>query len=165
MSNIPEDLYDGDTQKGKFLAFNLGEEIYALEIQYVTEIVGIQKIASLPEVPDYIKGIINLRGKVIPVIDVRTKFKKATIKYTDRTCIIVINIEELSVGLIVDNVAEVMNISDENIVPPPDQRIGIQNNYIHGIGKMDENVVLILSCKRLFNEIETNIVNLIYKEA
>ena len=130
-----------DTQHGRFLTFALGEEDYGIEIRFVTEIIGMQQITKIPEVPEYIKGIINLRGKITPLIDVRLKFKKEPINYTDRTCIIVIDTGELSIGLIVDNVAEVMNINDEDIVPPPDVRTGIQNRYIQGVGKVDSKVL------------------------
>lgn len=148
-----------DTQHGRFLTFTLGNEFYGIEIRYVTEIIGIQPVTKLPEVPDYIQGIINLRGKIIPVIDVRAKFKKEAVEYDDRTCIIVIETSELSAGLIVDNVAEVIAIDDENVVPPPDNRSGAQNRYISGIGKVGNEVKLLLDCEKLFLEEETNILN------
>jgi purine-binding chemotaxis protein CheW len=147
-----------DTQHGRFLTFALGEEVFGIEIRYVKEIIGMQPITRLPEVPDYIKGIINLRGKIIPVIDVRLKFKKEAVEYNDRTCIIVIETSDMSVGLIVDNVAEVIAIDDENIVPPPDARAGIQNRYINGIGKVGSEVKLLLDCERLFHEEEMQII-------
>ena len=150
-------LDEADTQHGKFLTFLLEKEAFGIEIRYVTEIVGIQKINDLPESPDYVKGIINLRGKVIPVIDMRLRFKKESASYTDRTCIIVVDIFDMSVGLIVDQVDEVVAISDESIVAPPDFRTGFQNRYIKGIGKAGDNIRLLLDCERLFRneEIET----------
>jgi purine-binding chemotaxis protein CheW len=138
-----------DTQHGRYLTFNLGEEVFGLEIRYVTEIIGMQPITKIPEVASYIKGIINLRGKIIPVIDMRLKFGKEAAEYNDRTCIIVIDTQELVVGLIVDKVSEVMTIEDENVVPPPDQKSGIRNRYIQGIGKVDGNVKLLLDCRTL----------------
>ena len=148
-----------DTQHGRFLMFALGEEVFGLEISYVTEIIGMQPISGLPETPDYIKGIVNLRGKIIPVIDVRLKFKKPSIDYTDRTCIIVIDTGAFSVGLIVDSVAEVMTLEDGKIVPPPDARTGIQNRYIKGIGKTESHVALLLDCEKLFSEEESEVIN------
>lgn len=109
-----------------------------------------QIISDIPESPDYVKGIINLRGKIIPVIDMRLKFKKSSNGYTDRTCIVVIEIQDLTVGLIVDNVDEVVMIPDASIVPPPSYRTGFQNRYIKGIGKVNEAVILLLNCERLF---------------
>jgi len=143
-----------DTQKNKFLTFAVGNEVYGIEIKFVTEIIGIQQITQIPEVPNYVKGIINLRGKIIPVIDVRLKFKKEPIEYSDRTCIIVIDIQTLSVGFIVDNVSEVLVIPEENIVPPPENKTGFSNRYIKGIGKVGNDVKLILECEKLLSEDE-----------
>lgn len=143
-----------DTQKGKFLTFALGQEFYGIEIKFVTEIIGIQPITAVPEVPDYVKGIINLRGKIIPVVDVRLKFRKPEVAYNDRTCIIVIDVKNLSVGLIVDNVAEVLAIPEEGIVPPPDTKTGFHNRYIKGIGKVGNEVKLLLDCEKLLTEDE-----------
>jgi purine-binding chemotaxis protein CheW len=147
-----------DTQKGKFLTFALGKEDYGIEISYVTEIIGIQSITEVPELPDYVKGIVNLRGKIIPVIDVRLRFKKPRADYNDRTCIIVIDIRELSVGLIVDTVAEVMAIAEHDIVPPPDGKTGFHNRYIKGIGKVGSEVKLLLDCERLLSDDEIDII-------
>ena len=147
-----------DTQKGKYLTLNLGKEVFGIEIRYVTEIIGIQPISEVPEVPDFVKGIINLRGKIIPLIDVRLKFKKDAMDYNDRTCIIVIDIDNTSIGLIVDQVAEVLNIEEDMIVPPPDYRTGFQNRYIKSIGRVGEEVKLILDCDKLLNDDELEIM-------
>lgn len=146
-----------DTQKGKFLTFALGREDYGIEINYVTEIIGIQSITEIPELPNYVKGIINLRGKIIPVIDVRLRFKKPMAEYNDRTCIIVIDIRDVSVGLIVDTVAEVLSIAEQDIVPPPDGKTGFNSRYIKGIGKVGNEVKLLLDCDKLLadDEIES----------
>ncbi len=144
-----------DTQHGRYLTFNLCEEVFGLEIRYVTEIIGMQPITKIPEVAEYIKGIINLRGKIIPVIDMRLKFGKEPIEYDDRTCIVVVDTQEMIVGLIVDKVSEVITIDDENIVPPPSQKSGIRNRYIQGIGKIEDNVKILLDCNKLFDEEET----------
>ena len=143
-----------DTQKGKYLTFLLDKEVYAIEIRFVTEIIGIQPITQVPGLPDYIKGIINLRGKIIPVMDVRLRFKKKPVDYNDRTCIIVIDIENISIGLIVDNVSEVLSISDENIVSPPEMNRGYENNYIKAIGKVENDVKLIVDCMELLSDME-----------
>ena len=140
-----------DTQKGKYLTFSLGKEVYGIEIKYVVEIIGIQAITEVPELPNFVKGIINLRGKIIPVIDVRLRFKKEPKDYNDRTCIIVVDIDEISVGLIVDTVAEVLAINEQEIVPPPELSKGGQNKYIKGIGKVSGEVKLILDCEKLLS--------------
>ena len=148
-----------DTQHGRYLTFNVGEEVFGIEIEYVTEIISMQPITKIPQIVDYIKGIINLRGKIIPVIDIRLKFKKDSIAYDDRTCIIVIDTQDIIVGLIVDKVSEVMTIDDEDIAPPPSNKTGIRNRYIKGIGKIDGEVKLLLDCKMLFDEDETQSIS------
>ncbi len=142
-----------DTQKDRFLTFQIGNEVYGIEIKCVTEIIGIQPITEVPELPDYIRGIINLRGKIIPVMDVRLRFKKEEVEYNDRTCVIVVDIGGVSIGLIVDNVSEVLTIPEEEIVAPPDVKSG-GNRYIKGIGKVENQVKLLLDCDRLLNEQE-----------
>ncbi|RFZ80567.1 chemotaxis protein CheW [Lacrimispora amygdalina] len=151
--SIIQELIDQeeDTQKGRFLTFTLGSECYGIEIQYVSEIIGIQPITEMPEHPEYVRGIINLRGKIIPVMDVRIRFKKQSIEYNDRTCIIVIIIDDVSIGLIVDSVAEVLTIPDHDIVSPPDIS-GVSNKYIQGIGKVGNEVKMLLNCDKLLNE-------------
>ena len=146
-----------DTQKGKFLTFCMGNDFYGIEIKYVTEIIGLQPITEIPEMSEYIKGIINLRGKIIPVMDVRLRFRKPFREYNDRTCIVVIDIREVSIGLIVDSVSEVIAIPDEEIVAPPNvAKEG--NKYIKGIGKVGSNVKLLLDSDKLLNE--TDLENL-----
>lgn len=143
-----------DTQKDKFLTFSLGKEFYGIEIRHVTEIIGIQAITEVPELPEYIKGIINLRGKIIPVMDIRLRFKKIFREYNDRTCVIVIDIRDISIGLIVDSVSEVLSILPEDIVNPPDVGKGLSNRYIKGVGKVGNDVKLILDCNKLLEEKE-----------
>lgn len=142
-----------DTQKGRFLTFQIGKEVYGIEIRYVTEIIGIQPITQVPELADYMKGIINLRGKIIPVMDVRLRFRKESEEYNDRTCVVVIDIGVISIGLIVDHVSEVLTIPDEEIVAPPDIKNG-GNHFIKGIGKVGNDVKLLLDCEKLINEEE-----------
>lgn len=142
-----------DTQKDKFLTFTLGNESYGIEIKHVTEIIGIQPVTEVPELPEYIKGIINLRGKIIPVMDVRLRFKKPYREYNDRTCVIVIDIKDVSIGLIVDSVSEVLSIPGTEIVAPPEvSKSG--NKYIKGIGKVGSEVKLLLDCDKLLGEEE-----------
>ncbi len=143
-----------DTQKGRYLTFSLGNEAYGVEIRYVTEIIGIQAITELPELAEYIRGIINLRGKIIPVIDVRLRFKKEFREYNERTCIIVVDIEQLSIGIIVDIVTEVLTIEEQDIVEPPSIGNELQNRYIKNIGKVGNDVKLILDCDKLFAQHE-----------
>jgi purine-binding chemotaxis protein CheW len=139
---------DEDTLKGKYLIFSMGNELYGMEIRYITEIIGIQPITEVPEMPGYVKGITNLRGKIIPVMDARLRFKKEVREYDDRTCIIVIDTDDISIGLIVDSVSEVIAMQEEDIAPPPDINKG-GHKYIKGIGKAGGSVKLLLDCHRL----------------
>lgn len=148
-----------DTQKGRYLTFSLCKESYGIEIKYVTEIIGIQAITEIPELPEYIKGIINLRGKIIPVMDIRLRFKKEPKEYNDRTCIIVIDIKDISIGLIVDTVSEVLTIEEQDIVEPPKMNKGFNNRYIKNIGKVGNDVKLLLDCDRLLTEDELDSIN------
>lgn len=161
MSEVMEEQLEmeEDTQKGRFLTFALGKETYGIEIKHVTEIVGIQEITQLPELSDYIKGIINLRGKIIPVMDVRLRFKKEYREYNERTCIIVIDIQGLSIGLIVDSVAEVLSIEEKNIVEPPQINHGYSKKYIKNIGKVGSDVILLLDSEKLISEEELRDIN------
>lgn len=148
-------LEEEDTQKGRFLTFFTGNETYGIEIRHVIEIIGIQIITELPELPQYLRGIINLRGKIIPVMDIRLRFKKEFQEYNDRTCIIVIEINEIDIGLIVDSVAEVVTIQEQDIEEPPVLQ-GQSNRYIKNIGKVGNDVKLLLNCEKLFTENEMN---------
>lgn len=154
------DPYERDTQKGKYMTFKSGKEFFGLEIQYVIEIIQLQTITAIPETEDYIKGLINLRGKVIPVVDVRLRFKQPPFEYNDRTCIIVINVKSMMVGLIVEQIAEVVEIREENILPPPTfGRVDkIQNKYVYGIGKVGDSVKLLLDPDKLLNDEDLSVV-------
>ena len=142
-----------DTQAGKFLTFKVAKEEFGIEIRYVLDINGMQGITVLPDVPDYIKGVINLRGKVTPVLDVRLRFGLKERPYDERTCIIVVHLNDVSVGLIVDRVSEVLDIPDSEIEPPPKIRKGSGSRFIQGLGKVDDSVKILLDVhKLLFDE-------------
>lgn len=152
--------HEHDTQRGKYMTFKSGNEYFGLEIQYVNEIIQLQAITAIPETEDYIKGLINLRGKVIPVVDVRLRFKQEPFEYNDRTCIIVINIKSMMVGLIVEKIAEVVEIKEDNILPPPSVGRGdkAQNKYVYGIGKVGDSVKLLLDPDKLLNDEDLSVV-------
>lgn len=145
-------FYEEDTQKGKYLTFALGVEHYAIEIRHVVDIIGIQEITEVPHQPDYVMGVINLRGKIIPTMDVRKRFNKEVIDYNDRTCIIVVELNAISVGLIVDTVLEVLAIPDDQIAEPPAFNSDFKNKFILGIGKIQNQIVILLDCNKLLNE-------------
>ena len=138
-----------DLQESKYLTFNLGDEEYGIEISNVTEIIGIQKITDLPETPQYVKGVINLRGKVIPLVDVRLRFQLEEKEYNDRTCIVVVNIQDMAVGLIVDTVCEVLDIQKSRIDSTPTVNNKPGNRYIHGLGMVGDDVKILLDTEKL----------------
>lgn len=150
-----------DTQKGKYVTFKSGNEYFGLKIQYVNEIIVFQEITAIPESEDYIKGLINLRGKIIPVIDVRLRFKQEPFEYNDRTCIIVINVKDTVVGLIVEKIAEVVEIQEENILPSPSlgHADKSQNQYVYGIGKVGDAVKLLLDPDKLIKDEDLSVVD------
>lgn len=146
-------LDNEDTQKDKYLTFHLAGEDYGIEILYVIEIIGIQNITDVPDMPSFIRGVINLRGKVIPVMDIRARFDLPDREYDDRTCIIVVNIDGTEVGLVVDEVSEVADIPSSNVEPPPRTGKSAGGQYIQGMGKIDKAVKILLDVhKLLFNE-------------
>lgn len=149
-----EELLEEDTQKGKFMTFQTGKEFFGISISYVNEIIVMQPITAIPEVEDYIKGLINLRGKIIPVIDVRIRFRMEPLEYTDRTCIIVINVKSTVVGLIVEKIAEVDTIPEEDIVPPPSlgHKENEHNKYVYGLAKTGDSVKLLLDPEKLIRD-------------
>jgi purine-binding chemotaxis protein CheW len=151
MENVIDNtiVTEEDTQKDRYLTFSICNESYGIEIKYVTEIIGIQAITEIPELPEYVKGIINLRGKIIPVVDVRLRFKKQPNVYNDRTCVIVVDINDIFVGLIVDSVSEVLTIQEQDIVEPPQVNKGFSNRYIKKIGKIGNETKLLLDCEKL----------------
>jgi len=129
---------------GKFLTFNLAKETYGLEILKVREIIGLMDITAVPRTPGYVKGVINLRGKVIPVIDLRLKFKMPEAEHTDETCIIVVNVGNVEVGILVDKVSEVIEIQGQNIEDAPSFGSEVDTNFILGMGKTNDTVTILL---------------------
>ncbi|MCK5340709.1 MAG: purine-binding chemotaxis protein CheW [Desulfobulbaceae bacterium] len=153
---LDDDLYDEDedTQKDKYLTFHLAGEDYGIEIYYVTEIIGIQKITDVPDMPDFVRGVINLRGKVIPVMDVRTRFGLEFREYDERTCIVVVDINNTAVGLVVDEVSEVVDIPESQVEPPPKTGKGTSSRFLKGMGKMDDEVKILLDVNRILYDEE-----------
>jgi len=149
--DLDDDLYDDDedTQKDKFLTFHIAGEDYGIEIAHVLEIIGIQKITEVPDMPAFVKGVINLRGNVIPVMDVRLRFKLEERTYDERTCIIVIEVNETSVGLVVDQVNEVANIPENQIEPIPQTGKSTSSRFIQGMGKINDEVKILLRVEQL----------------
>ncbi len=157
-----EVLAGQNAQAGLYLTFELATETYGLEILKVQEIIGIMKVTSIPRTPDFVRGVINLRGKVIPVIDLRLKFGMESIENTDRTCIIVVQVscggEDITMGICVDEVAEVMDISTGQVEPPPSFGTSLDAQFIMGMGKVGDNVIMLLDVDKVLSSLELNIV-------
>ena len=139
-----------------YLTFPVGTELYGVSITVVTEIVGLQRIMSVPDVPHYIKGVINLRGKVIPLMDVRLRFGIPEKEYDDRTVVIVLQVNDAPVGLIVDGVNEVLDIPDDQIDRAHSFSNSEGRSLVKGLGRMDERVAILLDVSRLVEEEDIN---------
>ncbi len=140
---------------GKYLTFKLADESYGIGILKVKEIIGMMAITTVPRTPDFVKGVINLRGKVIPIVDLRLKFSMGTIPYDDRTCIIVVEIDSESgtilIGIVVDSVSEVMNISENEIEDTPAFGTNLNTDYILGIAKTEDGVKILLNIDKVLS--------------
>ena len=145
-----------EARAGKFLTFHLAEEVFGIEILKVQEIIGIMKVTRVPSTLHFIRGVINLRGKVIPVVDLRLKFGMEAREDSEKTCIIVVQLADSagngrSMGVIVDEVYEVLDIKEEQIDAPLSFGAGVDNDFIPGLGKVGEKVVIILDIDRALN--------------
>lgn len=143
-----------DIVEEKLLTFSLGSEGYGVSILKVKEIIGMMHITPVPRTPEFVKGVINLRGKIIPVMDLRAKFNMEEKEYNERTCIIVVevnlnNVQRL-LGVVVDMVSEVVSITSEEIEPPPQYGTKLDHNFILGIGKIKDRVVIIIDIDEIF---------------
>ncbi len=151
-SNLVPMEQEEDTMHGKYLVFDLDHQEFAIPIAHVIDIINLQPITRVPNCPDYVKGITNLRGKVCPIIDVRMRFGKEPVEYHDRTCIIVVEEQEAPVGMIIDSVSEVITLDDENISPPPKFSTSAEARFIQGVGRSDTGVKLILDYQAVLGE-------------
>ncbi|PJZ67566.1 purine-binding chemotaxis protein CheW [Leptospira wolffii] len=150
---------DEDTLENKYLVFSLSDREYGIEIKYIIEIIGMQPITEVPDMPAFIKGVINLRGKVVPLIDVRLRFHMDEIPYTEKTCVIILNIEGENLGLIVDTVREVVAIPVENTEPAPKMGDGEANRFIALFGKVADSVKILLDVRKLLRYDELEVIH------
>jgi purine-binding chemotaxis protein CheW len=144
-----------DAMEGKYLTFRVGHDRYGIAIRYVTEIVGVQKIIEVPELPDYMLGIISLRGQVIPVMDARMRFHHESTVFDERTCIIIIDLEGLVIGLIVDRVDEVVQLKDQQL-ESADTISRLGNKFVESIGKLGDQIILIVNPERIMSDKQLN---------
>jgi len=145
-------------EPGKYLTFHLAGEFYGMGILKVQEIIGIMAVTHVPKMPKFVRGVINLRGQVIPVVELRSKFDLPHADDTEKTCIIVVQVGQGStlatIGLIVDEVAEVVNLQANQLEPTPTFGADVDTKFIQGIGKMNDRVIMLLDIERILNDCE-----------
>ena len=146
---IEELLFAG----GKYLSFFLGEEEYAIEILKVQEIIGLMPITPVPKMPPYVRGVLNLRGKIIPVMDLRTRFNLDRVEDTDETCIIVVQEDKYQMGVVVDKVSEVADIQGSQIEEVPSYGSADNSEFLSGIGKTEDSVKMIVDVHKVVFEL------------
>ena len=147
-------------ESNSYLSFKIGTELFGASVKNIISILEMAKITRVPQAPDYMKGVINLRGSVLPVIDTRIKFGISNLEITDNTCILVMQVllksESLLLGAIVDSVQEVLELSEEDIQPPPSIGTGYQTDIISGMAKKADEFIMLLDINKLFAE-ETSV--------
>ncbi|MFO0775889.1 MAG: chemotaxis protein CheW [Nitrospiraceae bacterium] len=149
--DIPQEV-GVSTDDNQYLTFTLGEELYGVDILKVQEIKGYTAVTRIPNTPQYIKGVLNLRGTIVPIVDLRCRFKMDETKYTMFTVIVVVVVREKVVGLIVDSVSDVLNIDKDHIQDPPEFGHTIDVSFLNGIGKSGDKLVAILNIEQLFED-------------
>jgi purine-binding chemotaxis protein CheW len=158
MANFTDDLLEQDSLKDKYLTFWTDGQIYGMSIAVVVQIIQMVEITPVPDFPSYARGVINLRGNIIPVIDMRLRLGKNEVTYDERTSIIVTNIDESNVGFIVDDVDEVTDIAAENIVEPPRFASENASSLLTGIGKDGKRIILLLDTARIISSEELQMI-------
>lgn len=142
----------------QLVSFNIGEEEFGIDILRVQEINRLTEITKVPKAPDFVDGVINLRGKIIPIIDLRKRFDLATKEYGKDTRIVVVDIQGKIMGLVVDAVSEVLRIPTSTIEPPPSIVAGVDAEYIQGVGKLEDRLLILLDLNRIFTKAESNLL-------
>ena len=149
-------------ENNQYLTFNLDGEVFAVGVNKVREVLDFSEVTRIPQTPTYMRGVINLRGSVIPVIDMRSKFGMAAVAETVNTCIIIVEVvmdnETTVLGALVDSVQEVLDIEADQIEPPPRLGTRMDSDFLHGMGKIDEKFIMILNIDKVFSSAELTLV-------
>jgi len=146
---LMEESNSADTTKNMYLAFVIENEQFAVDVGHIKEIIGVVPITLIPRTEEYIKGIINLRGDIVPVIDVRSRFRKPEIPYNQLTCIVVVFYQDYILGLIVDSILGVYIIEEDKIASPPSAKLSYSNQFVKNIGRADDGIKLLLDLEKL----------------
>lgn len=151
---------DGELSNGReFLTFTLGSEEYGVDILKVREIRGYDTVTRIPNTPDFIKGVINLRGTIVPVVDMRVKFRLGSAEFNEFTVMIILNIGGRVVGMVVDSVSDVMMLSDEQIQPPPDLGGVLETRFVQGLGTVDDRMLILVDIEKLMSSAEMSLID------
>jgi purine-binding chemotaxis protein CheW len=154
---------------GKHFTFQLGEELYGVEILKVQEIIGLMPVTRVPRAPEFARGVINLRGRIIPVMDLRRKFGMEPRDDTDRTCIVVVQVfvhgRPVTAGVLVDEVSEVVDVQEEQIEEPPSLGLGEEAAFVRGMAKIGQKVVMLLDVDRVFSQDDTTMADALMGQA
>ena len=153
---VQQSVMAGDDRE--FLSFVLGDEHYALDITTVKEIRGYEQVTKIANAPDFIKGVMNLRGDIVPVVDLRIKFNVGEATYNEFTIVIMLNVDERIVGIVVDGVSDVIRLSEEEMLPPPEFGVAFDSRYLHGLADVDETMVILVNIESLINSNELGLV-------
>jgi len=151
-SNIKQENMHAESNE--FLSFFLGEEHYALDIMTVKEIRGYETVTKIANAPSFIKGVINLRGDIVPIIDLRIKFSVGEATYTEFTIVIMLNVCDRIVGIVVDGVSDVIKLQDEDIRPPPEFGVAFDSKYLLGLASLEEHMVILVNIESLISSDE-----------
>lgn len=151
--NATIDSADSPDLREKYLTFWCENQLFGVSIENIVQIVGMQEITEVPDYPSHVKGIMNLRGSVIPVIDMRLRLGKLETSYNDRTCIVIVKLSNSLSGFIVDKVDEVTDITDSQISPPPTLSTNEESRYLTGVARIEEHIVLLMDAAQLVNDI------------
>ncbi|MDO6838263.1 chemotaxis protein CheW [Paraglaciecola chathamensis] len=151
-SNITQENVHAESNE--FLSFFLGEEHYALDIMTVKEIRGYETVTKIANAPSFIKGVINLRGDIVPIIDLRIKFSVGEATYTEFTIVIMLNVCDRIVGIVVDGVSDVIKLQDEDIRPPPEFGVAFDSKYLLGLASLEEHMVILVNIECLISSDE-----------
>ena len=149
----------GDGPRHEFLAFTLGQEEYGIDILKVQEIRGYEAVTRIANVPEFIKGVVNLRGTIVPIVDMRIKFNLGTPTYDPLTVVIILNITGRVVGMVVDTVSDVITLKSEEIKPPPEMGAAFGTDYLVGIGTQDERMLILIDIDKLMSSAEMGLID------
>lgn len=145
-------------QDKEYLSFVLGDEHYALDITTVKEIRGYEQVTKIDNAPAFIKGVINLRGDIVPIVDLRIKFNVGEATYNEFTIVIMLNIKQRIVGIVVDGVSDVIRLEEEQVLPPPEFGVAFDSRYLHGLADIDEHMVILVNIESLITSDELGLV-------